>query len=137
MVIRTGHLTIDRDRYLVTVDGRPIRLTYMEFNALLMIAEHSGRVVTYDRLAEALWGSAGPEARTIPSPASVTALLPRPSRSTYSPRPEVVSTPSRDHLRPRPFSPERHSRCDGDTSPALRTRIRNTAPIHFRPCSGS
>ena len=63
MVIRTGHLTIDRDRYLVTVNGRPVRLTYMEFNALLVIAEQSGRVVTYDRLAEALWGSSGPEAR--------------------------------------------------------------------------
>ena len=63
MVIRTGHLTIDRDRYLVTVGGRPIRLTCMEFHALLMLAGHSGRVVTYDRLAEALGGSAGAEAR--------------------------------------------------------------------------
>jgi len=63
MVIRAGHLTIDRDRYLVTVNGRPIRLTYMEFNTLLVIAEQAWRVVTYDRLAEALWGSSGPEAR--------------------------------------------------------------------------
>lgn len=114
MVIRTGHLTIDRDRYLVTVDGRPIRLTYMEFHALLMIAEHSGRVVTYDCLAEALWGSAGPEARrrlaVIVSRvrsklgeaadaidtvhASVIASPLRPSRSTDSPRPEGAPTPS-------------------------------------------
>ncbi len=63
MVIGARHLTIDRDRYLVTVDGRPVRLTYMEFNALLAIAEQSGRVVTYDRLAEMLWGSTSPEAR--------------------------------------------------------------------------
>ena len=62
-MIRAGHLTIDRDRYLVTVDGLPVRLTYMEFNTLLVIAEHAGRVVTYERLAEALWGTPGPEAR--------------------------------------------------------------------------
>lgn len=62
-MIHTGHLTIDRDRYLVTVDGRPVRLTYMEFNVLFVIAEQSGGVVTYDRLAEALWGTSGPEAR--------------------------------------------------------------------------
>lgn len=62
-MIRTGHLMIDRDRYLVTVDGRPVRLTYMEFNALFAIAEQSGRVVTYDRLAETLWSTSGPEAR--------------------------------------------------------------------------
>lgn len=65
-VIRTGHFTIDRDHYLVTVDGRPIRFTYMEFNALLVTVEQSGRVVTYDRLAEALWGSSGPAARRRP-----------------------------------------------------------------------
>lgn len=58
-----GHLTIDRDRYLVTVDDRPIRLTYMEFSALLAIAEQSGRVVTYERLAETLWGTSSPETR--------------------------------------------------------------------------
>jgi two-component system, OmpR family, phosphate regulon response regulator PhoB len=55
-VIQAGTLVIDRDRYLVTVAGHPVRLTYMEFNALWIIAEHGGRVVPYERLAEELWG---------------------------------------------------------------------------------
>lgn len=55
-MIQNGNLVIDRDRYLVTVEGKPVRLTYMEFNALWIIAEYGGRVVTYERLAEELWG---------------------------------------------------------------------------------
>jgi DNA-binding response OmpR family regulator len=55
-MIQAGDLGIDRDRYLVTVGGRPVRLTYMEFSALWIIAEYGGRVVTYERLAEELWG---------------------------------------------------------------------------------
>ena len=62
-MIRAGELTINRDRYIVTVAGRPVRLTYMEFNALWAIAEQSGRVVPYDSLAEALWGRSTPHAR--------------------------------------------------------------------------
>jgi DNA-binding response OmpR family regulator len=55
-VIEAGDLLIDRERYLVTVAGRPVTLTYTEFNTLWMIAEQEGRVVTYERLAEQLWG---------------------------------------------------------------------------------
>lgn len=62
-MIRAGQLMIDRERYLVTVDGRPVRLTFMEFNALWVIVVEGGRVVTYDALAEALWGNAVPHAR--------------------------------------------------------------------------
>lgn len=62
-MIRAGALVIDRDRYLVTVSGRPVSLTFMEFNALWLIVAQSGRVVTYETLAEALWGPAVPHAR--------------------------------------------------------------------------
>lgn len=55
-MIRAGDLVIDRERYLVTVAGRPVPLTYTEFNALWAIAEQEGRVVTYERLARQLWG---------------------------------------------------------------------------------
>jgi len=63
VMIRAGDLLIDRERYLVTVHGRPVRLTFMEFNALWYIVEQSGRVVTYDALAQALWGKPVPHAR--------------------------------------------------------------------------
>mgnify|MGYP005819222991 CR=1 FL=1 len=62
-MIRAGDLVIDRERYLVTVQGEPVRLTFMEFNALWAIVAQSGRVVTYDALAEALWGKPVPHAR--------------------------------------------------------------------------
>ena len=62
-MIRAGDLVIDRERYLVTVHGEPVPLTYMEFNALWAIVAQAGRVVTYDALAESLWGASVPHAR--------------------------------------------------------------------------
>ena len=53
-MIQAGELVIDRERFLVTVRGRPLRLTYLEFNTLWAIAEQEGRVIPYDRLAELL-----------------------------------------------------------------------------------
>ncbi|MPZ99718.1 MAG: hypothetical protein GEU80_10355 [Dehalococcoidia bacterium] len=55
-VIHAGDLSIDRDRYQVTVRGGAVRLTYLEFNVLWLIAELDGRVATYEALADALWG---------------------------------------------------------------------------------
>lgn len=62
-MIHAGSLIIDRERFLVTVNGTPVRLTFLEFTALWTIAEQDGRVVTYERLAEELWGSSSAEAR--------------------------------------------------------------------------
>ena len=47
----------------MTAHGRHVRLTFLEFNALWVIAEQDGRVVPYERLAEALWGDTAPDAR--------------------------------------------------------------------------
>lgn len=55
-IIETGSLRIDRERYTVTVAGTPVRLTYLEFNALWYIASLDGRIAAYDRLAASLWG---------------------------------------------------------------------------------
>ncbi|MDA1002044.1 MAG: winged helix-turn-helix domain-containing protein [Chloroflexi bacterium] len=55
-IIEAANLRIDRERYAVTVSGTPIRLTYLEFNALWYIASLDGRIATYDRLAATLWG---------------------------------------------------------------------------------
>ena len=61
--IAVGELVVDRERFLVTVAEDPAPLTYMEFEALYVIAEAGGRVVAYERLAEALWGAAGDDHR--------------------------------------------------------------------------
>lgn len=60
MVIRAGVLTIDGDRYEVTVDDRPVELTFQEFRALWYIASLEGRVATYDGLSRELWGEVDP-----------------------------------------------------------------------------
>lgn len=62
-MMQTRDVVIDRERYLVTVGGRPVSLTYTEFNVLWAIAEQEGRVVSYERLAERLWGSEAQRSR--------------------------------------------------------------------------
>jgi len=62
-VIHIQNLTIDRERFLVTIAGRPVALTYLEFQALYIIGAANGKVVSYDQLAEALWNEATPRAR--------------------------------------------------------------------------
>lgn len=55
-LIRIGDsLTIDADRFTVSVDGCRIELTSTEFNLLLALAWGSGRVFSRKRLLEVLW----------------------------------------------------------------------------------
>jgi len=61
--IHIGRLTIDRERFLATVDGTPVDLTYREFSVLVLIVEQGGRVATYDSLAIALWDDASAATR--------------------------------------------------------------------------
>lgn len=58
-----GELSIDRERYTVTLDGEPLELTFTEFHALWALAHRDGRVLSPDDLARELWGSVPPRAR--------------------------------------------------------------------------
>jgi DNA-binding response OmpR family regulator len=58
-----GDLSIDRERYTVTLDGRPLELTYTEFQALWALAARDGRVISADELALELWGTIPQRAR--------------------------------------------------------------------------
>ena len=65
-VIRSNGLVIDVARRVVEVDGRPVQLTYVEFELLRILASTPGRVFTRQMLLEALWGgSEYREPRTI------------------------------------------------------------------------
>lgn len=55
-VIEVGPLRIDQPRHEVTVDGRDVHLTPIEFNLLLELARHPGRVITHRQLLTQLWG---------------------------------------------------------------------------------
>lgn len=62
--ITVDDLVIDRDRFVVTVAGQRVELTYMEFEALYLIAIAHGRVAPYATLAAALWGDVEHEHRS-------------------------------------------------------------------------
>ena len=62
--ITVDDLVIDRERFVVTVAEQRVELTYMEFEALYLIAIARGRVAPYATLAEALWGGVEPEHRS-------------------------------------------------------------------------
>jgi DNA-binding response OmpR family regulator len=55
-VIRLGSLAIDTETYHVTVSGRPLDLTFKEFELLRFLAQHAGRVFTRPSLLREVWG---------------------------------------------------------------------------------
>ena len=55
-VVRLGPLSIDTDTYRVTASGRPVDLTFKEFELLRYLAERPGRVFTRPSLLREVWG---------------------------------------------------------------------------------
>ena len=54
--ISSGDLTIDAGGYTARVRGRPLDLTYKEFELLKYLAQHPGRVFTRAQLLQEVWG---------------------------------------------------------------------------------
>src|SRR5581483_5268850 len=54
--IRAGELEIDPERRAVTLDGKPVQLTYVEFEMLATLAARPGKVFTREALLEHIWG---------------------------------------------------------------------------------
>jgi two-component system, OmpR family, KDP operon response regulator KdpE len=54
--IQAGDFDIDLDARSVTVAGRDVHLTPKEFDLLLYLARHRGRVVTHRKLLAEVWG---------------------------------------------------------------------------------
>jgi DNA-binding response OmpR family regulator len=55
-VLHWADLVVDRDRHEVSVGGRPVMLTSVEFRLLLALLEADGRVLTRDQLLDAVYG---------------------------------------------------------------------------------
>ena len=51
-----GDLTIDYAERRVTLAGRPVQLTAIEYGLLFELSANAGRVMTYDRLLQRVWG---------------------------------------------------------------------------------
>jgi DNA-binding response OmpR family regulator len=64
--IEAGEVRIDLARRTVEIGGRPVQLTYVEFELLRTLASSPGVVFSRQRLLEALWGGSDyREPRTI------------------------------------------------------------------------
>jgi DNA-binding response OmpR family regulator len=55
-VIRSGAVEIDESSYTVKLDGRPLDLTFKEFELLKYLAQHPGRVFSRQQLLQEVWG---------------------------------------------------------------------------------
>ena len=58
-------LDIDRHAHRVSVDGRPVELSYREFELLAFLAEHPGRVFSRRQLVSSVWNGAEVGSRTV------------------------------------------------------------------------
>ncbi|MFE5868874.1 winged helix-turn-helix domain-containing protein [Streptomyces roseifaciens] len=63
-VHRIHALVIDCDRRAVTVQGRPVKLTCMEFELLAYLAAHPHRVHSRESLMEMVWQQSSPDTAT-------------------------------------------------------------------------
>ncbi|MCQ3937777.1 MAG: DNA-binding response regulator [Chloroflexi bacterium] len=66
-ILRAGGLEVDPDRYLVTFNGGPIKLTPNEFKLLYLLASHAGQTLTREQLLEDLHGAASSMDRSVDS----------------------------------------------------------------------
>jgi two-component system, OmpR family, alkaline phosphatase synthesis response regulator PhoP len=66
-VIRVGGLLIDTDKYSVTFNSTPIRLTPNEFKLLYIFASHAGQTLTREQMLDDLHGAASSMDRSVDS----------------------------------------------------------------------
>jgi DNA-binding response OmpR family regulator len=55
-VIRSGEVTVDEATYTAKLGGRPLDLTFKEFELLKYLVQHPGRVFTREQLLQEVWG---------------------------------------------------------------------------------
>jgi two-component system KDP operon response regulator KdpE len=61
-VVQVGPIRIDHARHWVTVDGRPVHLTPIEYRLLALLARHAGDVLSRAQLLHGVWGPEANEA---------------------------------------------------------------------------
>ena len=66
-IIRSGGLEIDTEKYNVTFNGNPIKLTPNEFKLLHLFASHPGQTLTREQLLDDLHGTASSIDRSVDS----------------------------------------------------------------------
>jgi len=87
--IERGDIRVDVDRRHVTRRGEEIRLTPKEFDLLLFLVQHSGRVLTHRTVLRAIWG---PNAVTQPEHLRVLVAALRKKLEVDPARPRYILT---------------------------------------------
>ena len=54
-IYTVGGLAINDDLKEVTEDGEPVKLTPIEYNILLLLVKHQGKVFSIDQIYENIW----------------------------------------------------------------------------------
>lgn len=60
-----GGLVIDCEKRLVTVEGKEIHLTPIEYKIVMLLAKHTGKVLTHDFIIKKIWGPYTNENQTL------------------------------------------------------------------------
>jgi two-component system, OmpR family, KDP operon response regulator KdpE len=55
-IFRTGDLSVDLERRVVTVAGKAIRLSPKEYDVLAQLVIHAGKVLTHNHMLREVWG---------------------------------------------------------------------------------
>ena len=66
-IIRLGNLEIDSEKYNVTFNGSPVKLTPNEFKLLQLFASHAGQTLTREQLLDDMHGAASSMDRSVDS----------------------------------------------------------------------
>lgn len=56
-LLKAGGIVLDRERHTVTVDGRPVELTYKEYELLKLLLTNTGIVTTREVILDRIWGT--------------------------------------------------------------------------------
>ena len=54
--LEAGGIVIDKAAHIVKIDGKPVELSYKEFELLVFLLDHPGQVFTRAILLEQIWG---------------------------------------------------------------------------------
>ncbi|UEX90142.1 response regulator transcription factor [Staphylococcus ratti] len=55
-IYTNGDLVIDYNSHTVAIEGKEIHLTPIEYKLLVLLSEHTGKVLTYKFILKAVWG---------------------------------------------------------------------------------
>ena len=66
-VVRVGGLEVDSEKYSVTFNGNPLKLTPNEFKLLRALARHAGQILTREQLQDELHGAVSTMDRSVDS----------------------------------------------------------------------